>query len=397
MTGRSKRAIRALLGAADRKMGAKNLNLRAAVQALCDGYPGEAGAVEAPRSGQGIPLESSSRIRGLLNAANAKTGCSDETVTAAVQRLCDGYQSPRKLYSFGVLSDLHLQYAAEHPYGGLADFQRALMYLKKKVPFTCVAGDLVSYAAPAHMAQYRAWVERYAGPMELYECAGNHETYPALGVSGDTDEALWREFTGKPLYYSFSYQRDVFIMLGLKSDREEDLFPEGALVWLRDTLEANKNKRCFVFQHCPELADRGADPSGQWTAIMGGSSGQAFVRILRQYPNAVWFHGHTHLTLGAEQYPVSDREVLGYRSVHVPSLVAPRFYDEAQNQLMDYYCDAWGNQIWGSVLSEGYIVDVYENKIVLRGINFAAGPGRDQVSPMPNEIYALDTTLVAMP
>ena len=47
----------------------------------------------------------------------------------------------------------------------------------------------------------------------------------------------------------------------------------------------------------------------------------------------------------------------------------------------------------GAILAEGYIVDVYENKIVLRGINFASGANKDEVTPFTDEIYAVDTTL----
>ena len=124
---------------------------------------------------------------------------------------------------------------------------------------------------------------------------------------------------------------------------------------------------------------------------MGGTSGAEFLRIIRQYKNTIWFHGHTHLTFGAEKYPVNEE--LGYRSVHIPSLSGPRFYNAETNALENYYFDEHGNKIWGSLLAEGYIVDVYESKIVLRGINFAAGTNKNEVSAFPDEVYVLDTTL----
>ena len=49
------------------------------------------------------------------------------------------------------------------------------------------------------------------------------------------------------------------------------------------------------------------------------------------------------------------------------------------------------NKIWGSSMAEGYIVDVYEGKIVLRGINFADGDNKDQVTIKADEIYILTT------
>lgn len=169
----------------------------------------------------------------------------------------------------------------------------------------------------------------------------------------------------------------------------DGLFKDGALTWLESTLETNKNKRCFVFQHIPEHDDSSADPSNNYDNTMMGTSGQAFVDLLKRYKNTVWFHGHTHVTFGVEQYPVSVSK--DYRSVHVPSLVSPRFIDKETGTLQDYYYDENNNKIWGSLLSEGYIVDVYEKHIVLRGINFASGINRDEVIPFADEIYALDT------
>ena len=169
------------------------------------------------------------------------------------------------------------------------------------------------------------------------------------------------------------------------------MFVDGGLDWLEQTLEANKNKRCFVWQHVQDPQDDGADPSHSYSPILNGTQGQTFLSLLRKYKNTVWFHGHTHVTFGVEQYPV--REELGYRSVHIPSLSSPRFYNAETNALEDYYFDEYGNKIWGSSMAEGYIVDVYEGKIVLHGINFADGDNKDQVAAMADEVYVFDTTL----
>ena len=121
------------------------------------------------------------------------------------------------LYSFGLLADLHIQYATglDNPLTSDADddgdYRRALLYLRDRVPFTCVAGDLLSYATEEFYQQYKNCVDSHKGSMAVYECGGNHETYPSLGVSGSLDETLWRTYTGKEPYYSFEYQGDVFI------------------------------------------------------------------------------------------------------------------------------------------------------------------------------------------
>lgn len=378
--------IRSIINAIDSKLGAKTISLTSGIEILCSGYAGTKGTTYTPLTteGGGVQVDSLTRLRVLLDRANQTTGYNDTNLTAAVQRLCDGYDEGEKLYSFGALADLHIQYNT-----GVADLQRSLDYLNGRVPFVCVCGDLVSYANAEHMAQYATWKNTFNTNLPIYECAGNHESYPSLGVGGDIDEALWESTTGHDLFYSFPYGKDLFIMFSMKSERANDLWPDGAMDWLAATLEANDDKRVFLFQHAPELADRSADPSGTWSTLMEGTSGQAFVALIKQYPNVIWFHGHTHVTLGVERYPINEE--VGYRSVHIPSLVSPRFYmPEISNTLIDSYV-ANGTTIWGSMLSEGYIVDVYNHKIVLRGINFAAGANRDQVEPMADEVYALDT------
>lgn len=373
-----------IIAAIDAKLGAKTVNLASGVKVLCNGYSAAKGTTYTPIT-SGSSVSSVRRITEILDEANQTTGYNDSTLTGAVQRLCDGYEEDAILYSFGALSDLHIQYET-----GLDDFRRALTFLRDKVAFICICGDLVSFADSSNMAQYKNYVDTYAGNMPIYECAGNHETYPALGVGGSLDTVLWKNITGKDAFYSFEHNGDMFIFLGLKSERPGDLFVDGGLEWLADTLEANKNKRCFLWQHVHDPEDDTADPSHRYSNILDSADGAEFLRLLRHYKNTVWFHGHTHLTFGADQYPVSEK--MGYRSVHIPSLQGPRFYDPGTDSIVDYYYDQHGNKVWGSTLAEGYIVDVYKTKIVLRGIDFAAGANKDEVAMLHNEVYVLDTT-----
>ena len=296
------------------------------------------------------------------------------------------------LYSFGLLSDIHIQYDT-----ATDDFRRALTYLKDKVPFTCVCGDLVSYATAENMAEYKEYVEAYADRMPLFECAGNHDTYDF--VDGEvkaktlTDEMLtrWINATGKENpNYSFEYGDDVFIFLSIKSDNPDDMFVDGGLQWLEKTLKDNRNKRCFVFQHIHDPEDSTADPSHAYSDVLNGISGREFLRLIKNYENTVWFHGHTHLTFQGEYSPINEE--LGYRSVHIPSLASPRFYDEKLNVLENFYFDENNRKIWGALHSEGYIVDIYADKIVLKGINFASGDSRSKVELLDNKVFTLDTT-----
>lgn len=391
----SKKNIDALLEAANVATGLqKNLNLKSAINTLLDGISGTQPATNYEEDGSvsgGAVIESGKRLAELLRYVNKRSGQNFGDITEAMNWLCKWYQSASEppLYSFGLLSDTHIQYET-----GLDDFQRALTYFDD-VTFICICGDLISYADSTTMGQYKQYVDTYAS-VPVYECAGNHETFPSLGVGGTLDTTLWKNTTGKDPYYFFEYAGDVFIFLSNFQHTPNNLFPEGGLEWLENTLEANKNKRCFVFQHIPQSSvDKAADPSNSYDAgMMEGTDGKAFIALLKQYKNTVWFHGHTHVKFYDEYYPLSDRNVLGYRSVHVPSLSSLRFYDKENNSISDSYINENGNTIWGATLAEGYKVEVYKNKIVLFCLNFAAGAMGTDVQK--EGAYILDTTLQVM-
>ena len=145
-----------------------------------------------------------------------------------------------KLYSFGALSDVHLQYTTAQ-----TDFQRALTYLNdvEDVASTCISGDLTSNGTAEELAVYKNYIDTYSPNTPVYAIPGNHE-----GMNSGILEII-ETYTGHPLYYSFTHGNDVFVMVGVKADSEGSLFAAEELQWLYETLEANRNKRCFVFEH----------------------------------------------------------------------------------------------------------------------------------------------------
>ena len=97
---------------------------------------------------------------------------------------------------------------------------------------------------------------------------------------------------------------------------------------------------------------------------------------MQQYKNTVFFHGHSHMKfeLQQEDEKANYSEAFGYRSIHIPSLAVPR--DIVDGALTNIYAD-----------SEGYVVDVYEHGIHLRGRDFVKGEF------LPIASYWIDTTL----
>ena len=282
-----------------------------------------------------------------------------------------------KKYSFGAISDIHLQEDTAQD-----DFQRALTYLNETedVAFICIAGDLTDAGNAAQLAVYKQYVDTYSPNTPVYAITGNHEGR-SQSIAAD-----FQTYTGKPLYYSFEHNGDVFIMVGIQGvtaanqwPESGNLFSKAELQWLYETLEANRNKRCFVFQHVRPQDGCGNTFGIYSLDIWGGTEQTVFESLMRHYKNAHHFHGHSHLKFylqyGSDVANIDH--VFGGWSIHIPSLAVPRDGDPSgASSRKEVYAD-----------SEGYVVDVYENGIHLRGRDFVKGEF------LPIASYWLDTTL----
>lgn len=289
----------------------------------------------------------------------------------------NGRETPNlgeKLYSVGALSDIHADETNK------ARLKKALEYFNnvEKVAFTCISGDLTNTGTEAELQAVGQYLKEYSPTRPVYVVTGNHDLQ-ALTSAAPFD--YMRPYTGQDLYYTVPMKDDVFIMFGMSgwySYTRTSIFSEEALDWLEDTLNANKGKRCFVFEHCTRF-DGSGKPS-DWPAPTGeillGDAGERFKSLMSQNTKGVWFHGHTHLDFECQKksaIAVYDR-LYGCHSVHIPSLAGVRTlnsdgtgYDGSANKGL------------------GYVIDVYPNHIVLRGLDFVA----DKFVPIAT--YCLET------
>ncbi len=289
----------------------------------------------------------------------------------------------KKLYSFGAVSDVHLGSTMGND--ASVDFQRALTYFNEieKVDFICACGDLTNFGTVAEFTNYKNHVDTYSPNTPVYAISGNHDAndnyYQAETGAITKDFEGLVSYTGKPLYYTFEQENDLFVMLGMSrwdyGYSNEDIFTEESIDWLESTLEANKNKRVFLFQHALRFDGCGKPYDGFPTSdMLQVQLGIRFKEIVSQYPNVIWFHGHSHMTFDSQE----DNPIANYdrnftcHSVHIPSLSMPREYENSA-------------YVGKSAESEGYVVDVYENYVILRGRDFAKG----KFLPLAN--YIIDT------
>ena len=290
-----------------------------------------------------------------------------------------------KLYSFSAISDVHITVATAN-----TDFQRALTFAENNCDFTCICGDLTVTGSDSELTQYKSIIDTYAKTKPVYAISGNHETCTGEYM---TSERI-KTYTGHGLYYSFTKGNDVFIMLGhYGADhssgngdwRANEFVSTAELQWLYETLEANRNKRCFIFNHFYPYQDKVGDANRLYNAMCwdtrDGGIGQAFINLLKHYKNTTLFHGHTHLRLDLQEIDekANYSSEVGYRSVHIPSLAMPR----------DMGTDGKMTVVYAE--SEGYIVDVYENCIILNGRDFIDNDNDGHILPIAT--YKIDTPL----
>lgn len=282
-----------------------------------------------------------------------------------------------KLYSFGALSDIHITYNTAQ-----ADFQKALTYFNEteKVDFICIGGDLTEKGIESEMALYKQYADTSEIP--VYEIAGNHESYAEDWTQNSEAviRSLMRTYTGRELQYTFTQGDDVFIMVGVCADAAK--FGEGGLQWLYETLEENRNKRCFLFQHIRPDDSCGNAYGIYKNDIWNGTQSIVFENLLKHYRNVIFFHGHSHLKFALQtnnNLANIDRKY-GMYSIHIPSLSVPRTGNLDGTGRTELYAE-----------SEGYVVDVYKNHVILRGRDFVAEKF------LPIATYCLETELVEIP
>lgn len=293
-----------------------------------------------------------------------------------------------KLYSFGLVSDIHIHYlSVEHTPD--TKFDNALTYFENYGCAFCVAcGDLVTtgfyqrtdesdasttFFDDTQFTKYKEICEKHT--IAVYELCGNHESYYSMPISNNLD--LLEAYTGKgELSYTITQGNDLFVLCGQPKDVA--VMSDEDFTWLCETLADNTDKRCFIFVHAYIEEDSGDPLDVRENSIFdywGSSKTTAFKQLLKQYENVVLFHGHSHTKFECQELDEAANytEKNGFKSAHIPSLGVPRGVDtEKLVSTNDHYA------------SQGYIVDVYDDCIVLNGMDFIGN------KPIPLGVYKID-------
>ncbi len=285
-----------------------------------------------------------------------------------------------KLYSFGVLSDIHNQtdqYAECD-----ADIKKAIKFLEddEKVDFTCICGDITLDGTLIELERYKNNIDTCNSNKPIYVVKGNHDAQND-GLNDD----IWERYTNCKRNYVITKNNDVFIFFSLAKyslGREGTPYSDDGIDWLRNQLNTYKNNRVFIFTHLffPDKAGHFKEIYNHENSLRGR---EFFLlkQLRNHFPNAIWFSGHSHWKWYLQQYQENaniDKD--NSWTVHISSCAYPIDSKSEDGGL------TWSRDTM-PLESEGAIVDVYDDYVEIRSFDL-----KNKLC-LPNACYKLDTKL----
>ena len=294
-----------------------------------------------------------------------------------------------RLYRFGLLSDVHNEDSQSTE--NAQDFINALTELnnKESIEFICITGDLTQYShstgnIATEMTLYQNNLNAAGVNKPVYVTTGNHDCpgstdvdyttfYQKAGLSDiapSSGATASYEVTKTHTTSGGTTVTDHFLFLTMRRyEFTSSTYYDADITWLGNKLEAYKNDRCFVFTHMffPDYAGNlnRIYPSGNW---LSGPQLTSLKNLIDSYPRSYWFSGHSHWKWYLQKYqdkaniyPTSNSGRTTGWAVHIPSCASPIDSDGSSRVSMP-------------LQSEGGVVDVYEDYVDIRGIEFK-GPG----------------------
>ena len=290
-----------------------------------------------------------------------------------------------RLYRFGLLSDVHNEDSQSTE--NAQDFINALTELnnKESIEFICITGDLTQYShstgnIATEMTLYQNNLNAAGVNKPVYVTTGNHDCpsstdvdyttfYQKAGLSDiapSSGATASYEVTKTHTTSGGVTVTDHFLFLTMRRyEFTSSTYYDADITWLGNKLEAYKNDRCFVFTHMffPEYAGNlnRIYPSGNW---LSGAQLTSLKNLIDSYPRSYWFSGHSHWKWYLQKYedkaniyPTSNSGRTTGWAVHIPSCASPIDSDGSSRVSMP-------------LQSEGGVVDVYEDYVDIRGIEF---------------------------
>lgn len=266
------------------------------------------------------------------------------------------------LYSFGLLSDVHIDGDGTDTSYSISDLNNAIKFFNDEgCDFIAYCGDMSFDGRSEDFTALKSCLD--ASTIPNYTIRGNHDAYVTdngyLEAIGKTEED-----------YTVLKGNDLFIFMSHNIGTELGAITDSQITWLTDLFNNNKDKRIFFFYHIPFRGTSGDGGGGIYPwALLGDSTTTqsiALRNLLENNSNVIFMHGHTHLRFSlGDIYPNANHyHVEGqWYDIHVPSCARPRIPDTSSADGVTSLHEG----------SEGYVVEVYTDKVVFKPRDFIAG------------------------
>ena len=268
------------------------------------------------------------------------------------------------LYSFGLLSDVHIDnnFDADYEDSGMSikDYKNALRFLEDEgANFIAYCGDMTKNYNDS-LVNYQMIAECLKkSHIPNYIIKGNH----------DAGTGYFDEYVSGTSRFTVPYKDDLFIFIGNSYETGTNAgMSQGRVNYIKSIIEDNPDRRLFLMYHQFIRGYGSGDGTGGLYSYVtlgddpNNTLTNEFIELVTSTPNLIYCHGHSHIRINVQDtcptanYYHADGEC---HDIHVPSCARPRIPNESGG--LDSYYEG----------SEGYIVDVYSDKVIFKAINFA--------------------------
>nr|WP_243526880.1 FN3 and LamG domain-containing metallophosphoesterase family protein [Bacillus pseudomycoides] len=264
-------------------------------------------------------------------------------------------ESSEKKIVFPVLSDVHIKNS------GTDDtfrFQRALQQLNAVAPRQdafVVVGDFTDSGSTQQYDRFFQTYKQYGNQNATAMYAlGNHDYWNGL-LAHDAQKRFLKKTGMESIYYHKVVKGYHFLVMSPENGVTHGYYSDTQINWLKQKLvkakQADPNKPIFVFLH--QQIKGTVYGSHEW----GTNDSAKINEVLKEYPQAVTFSGHSH-------YPLDDP-----RSIHQKDFTSVGTSSVS-------YMEVESGKVQGNIppgaetLSQGLLVEVDDQKVTIHRRDF---------------------------
>ena len=266
------------------------------------------------------------------------------------------------LYTFGLLSDVHVDGDGDDENYSISDLNRAIKFFNDEgCEFIAYCGDMTCDGRDEDFTALKSCLETSSIPN--YVIRGNHDCNNTVEV--------FKEATGMEPDYTITKNNDLFIFLSLadwnNSGADGDLTQE-KVDWLTNIINSSNHQRIFLFYHYffRNTSGDGEGRSYPWATI-GDSAltgyAQDFINLVSNTSNLIFCNGHSHFRFNLQDKNPNANYYHTNNScyyIHVPGGTELTIIGTS------------GGFDGLPAGSEGYLVEVYADKVLFKPRDFIA-------------------------